>query len=150
MAEENQFTVELKHIEGLEFGVKFDHPDMGEMPIGGGVGPSASRLLAAAAANCLSASLLYCVSKNTPPAGSLQAKAVCSLERNKKGRTRIGGIEVTLEVNSELEQAVRMERCLDLYEDFSVAAVSLRQGFPISVRVVNDQGETLHLNPDSA
>lgn len=77
----------------------------------------------------------------------MQAKALCTLVRNGKGRTRIGDIAVTLQVNGELEQAVRMQHCLDLYEEFSVAAVSLRQGFPVSVRVVNEQGETLQQNP---
>ena len=144
MSQDNQFTVELRHVEGLEFRVKFDMEKLDELAVGGGAGPSASRLLAAAAANCLSASLLYCVAKNDPPAGSLQARAVCSLVKNTKGRTRIGNITVTLEVNGELEQAVRMRRCLDLYQEFSVAAVSLRQGFPVDVHVVNQQGETLH------
>ena len=144
MAEENQFTIELKHVEGLEFRVKFDMESLAELPVGGGAGPSASRLLAAAAANCLSASLLYCIAKNSPPAGSLQAKAVCSLVRNAKGRTCIGDIAVTLEVNAELEQAVRLQRCLNLYEEFSLVAVSLRQGFPVSVCVISKEGETLH------
>jgi len=152
MSEDNQLTVEMTHVEGLEFSVRFD-PDgsntWSDKPfsVGGGAGPSASRLLAVAAANCLSASLLYCVAKNSPPAGSLKARAVCRVGRNEKGRSRVGSIEVTLEVNGEFEQAVRMQRCLGLYEEFSVAAVSLRQGFPVKVRVVNERGETLHQNP---
>ncbi|MCB1752340.1 MAG: OsmC family protein [Gammaproteobacteria bacterium] len=149
MAEDNQFKIELRHVAGLEFRVKFDLENLDELPVGGGAGPSASRLLAAAAANCLSASLLYCVAKQSPPAGSLHASAVCRLIRDAQGRTRIGSIAVTIEVSSEIEQAVRLKRCLDLYEEFSLAAAGLRQGFPVSARVVNAQGETLHQNPDS-
>lgn len=153
ISEDNQFTIELKHLEGLEFRVRFDQKQMEEMLVGkppsdsGGTGPNASRLLAAAAANCLSASLLYCIGKNDPPAGSLRTRATCHLNRNEKGRTRIQSIAITLEVNRELEQALRMKRCLDLYEDFSVVTASLRQGFPVDVRVVNRQGETLHQSP---
>jgi len=147
LAEDNQFTIEMKHVEGLEFRVKFDLENLDELSVGGGAAPSASRLLAAAAANCLSASLLYCVAKNSPSAGSLHARAFCCLERNERGRTRISSIAITLEVNSELEQALRMKRCLNLYEEFSMAAASLRQGFPVSVRVLNEQGETLQQNP---
>ncbi|MCP4289444.1 MAG: OsmC family peroxiredoxin [Gammaproteobacteria bacterium] len=148
MSDSNQIIIELEHVKGLEFSVKFDLGSTDEPPekrlsIGGGAGPSATRLLTAAAANCLAASLLYCVAKNAPPAGSLRTSAVCTLSRNEKGRQRIGNIAVTLEVSSELEQAARMNRCLNVYEDFSLAAASLREGFPIDVRVVNDQGVTL-------
>jgi len=144
MAADNQFEIELNHLQGLEFKVKFDLENLAEMSVGGDAAPGASRLVAAAAANCLSASLLYCVAKNNPPAGSLKARAVCSLVRNSKGRTRIAGIAITLEVNRELEQAARLQNCLNLYEEFSVAAQSLRHGFPVDVQVLNRQGEILH------
>lgn len=153
MAEDNQFTIELKHLEGLEFRVRFDQENMEEILVGkplsssGGSGPNASRLLAAAAANCLSASLLYCIGKNEPPPGSLRTRATCHLHRNEQGRTRIQRIAITLEVNGALEQALRKKRCLELYEDFSVVTASLRQGFPVDVCVVNKQGETLHQSP---
>lgn len=144
MAADNQFTIELTQLDGLEFKVKFDLEKLAEMRIGGDASPGAARLVAAAAANCLGASLLYCVAKNDPPAGSLKARVTCNLVRNDKGRTRIGSLAVTLEVNGELEQAVRLQGCLGLYEQFSLAAQSLRQGFPVDVQVVNQRGETLH------
>jgi uncharacterized OsmC-like protein len=150
MSEEKRFTLQLEQLEGYEFRVVFDLDSIDDLvvdeppPLGGANGPNPSRLLATAAANCLGASLLYCISKNSPPDGSLRASAECTLSRNDKGRLRIGGINVTLEVSGELEQSVRTRRCLDLYEDFCVVTASLREGFPISARVVNEQGETLH------
>jgi uncharacterized OsmC-like protein len=77
MSKEGEFTIEMEQLEGYEFRVRFDIESMGDIimdepePLGAGQGPNPSRVLAAAAANCLSASLLYCVSKNDPPAGSI-------------------------------------------------------------------------------
>lgn len=150
MSKQSQFTIELEQLQGYEFKVGFDLEGADDLlvdepaPLGQGRGPNPSRLVAAAAANCLSASLLYCVSKNQPPAGSVRTTATCTLERNEKGRLRIGGMEVQLQVTGELEQAVRMKRCLDLFEDFCVVTASLREGFPIEVSVVNEQQNVLH------
>ena len=150
MSEEKRFSLQLEQLEGYEFRVVFDLDSIDDLvvdeppPLSNASGPNPSRLLATAAANCLSASLLYCISKNDPPGESLRASAECTLARNAKGRLRIGRIDVTLEVNGELEQSVRTRRCLDLYEDFCVVTASLREGFPIHAKVVNAQGETLH------
>jgi hypothetical protein len=53
-------------------------------------------------------------------------------------------MKVMLQVDGELEQAVRMKRCLDLFEDFCVVSASLREGFPIDVSVLGQTGETLY------
>lgn len=150
MSEQTQFTIELEQLEGYEFKVRFDLDGIEPLlvdetpPVGEGRGPSPSRMLTAAAANCLSASLLYCVTKNQPPGGSLHATATCNLGRNEKGRLRIVGIDVQLKLAAQLEQAARTKRCLDLFEDFCVVSASLRDGFPVSVAVLNAQGEVLH------
>lgn len=150
MSEQKQFTIELDQLQGYEFKVRFDLDGIEPLlldepaPIGQGRGPNPSRLVAAAAANCLGASLLYCVSKNQPPQGSLRASATCTLGRNEQGRLRITGIDVRLELAATLEQAARTKRCLDLFEDFCVVSASLREGFPVSVAVLNERGEILH------
>jgi len=150
MSEQKQFTIELDQLQGYEFKVRFDLDGVEPLlvdepaPIGQGQGPNPSRLVAAAAANCLGASLLYCVSKNQPSQGSLRASATCTLGRNEKGRLRITGIDVRLELAATLEQAARTKRCLDLFEDFCVVSASLRDGFPVSVAVLNERGEILH------
>lgn len=82
--------------------------------------------------------------KNAPPGGSLHTRATCTLTRNAGGRLRIGNIHVTLKVNGELEEAARMKRCLDLFEDFCVVTASLREGFPIDVEVVGEAGQRLY------
>ncbi|MEW7983595.1 MAG: OsmC family protein [gamma proteobacterium symbiont of Phacoides pectinatus] len=150
MSKEGEFTIHMEHIQGYEFKVNFDLQGMRTLlmdeppPLGDARGPNPSRLLTAAAANCLSASLLYCVSKSDPPAGSLRTSATCALTRNDRKRLRIDSMQVRLQVDGELEQAVRMKRCLALFEDFCVVTDSLRHGFPIGVEVVNPSGEVLH------
>ena len=150
MSKEGQFTIEMEQLEGYAFKISFDLEGADDIiadeppPLGQGKGPNPSRMLAAAAANCLSASLLFCVTKNDPPPGSVRTTAICTMERNGKGRLRIGRIDVRLSVNGELEEAARMKRCLDLFEEFCVVTASLREGFEVGVEVVNEGGEVLH------
>ncbi len=109
MSKEGQFTIEMEQLEGYQFKVTFDLEKVEDLlvdeppPLGEGAGPNPSRMLTVAAANCLSASLLYCVTKNEPPAGSLKTTATCTLGRNDKGKLRILRIDARLEVNGEIE-----------------------------------------------
>ena len=150
MSDEKQFTIEMEQLQGYEFKVKFDLAGVDELlvdeppPVGEGKGPNPSRMITVAAANCLSASLLYCVTKNEPPAGNMHTTATCTMKRNAQGRLRIGDIQVRIIVDGKLESAARMKRCLDLFEEFCVVTASLRDGFPIGVEVVGQGGETLH------
>lgn len=150
MSEVGRFTLHLEHLEGYEFKVKFDWDNVEDvlmdepLPLGGKAGPNASRMLAAATANCLSASLLFCVSKEETAPHSLKATAICKMVRNEKKRLRVGGMEVRLTVSGELEQSVRMQRCFCLFEDFCVVTASVREGIPVAVTVDNEAGEILH------
>jgi len=137
--EQGRFTIHLEQQEGYQINVRFDWKRAADLlmdeppPLGETGGPNASRLLAAAAANCLSASLLYCLYKEEPPDNSLRAEATCILIRNAQKRLRIGGLEVKLIVNDEV-----------LFEDFCVVSASIRDGIPIAVSVVDEAGQLLH------
>ncbi|MEI6413045.1 MAG: OsmC family protein [Pseudomonadota bacterium] len=150
MSDESQFTLELTQLEGYRFEVRFDVPEMPPLvtdepvPLGGGTGPNPSRLIAAAAANCLSASLLFCLAKENPPGSAIKTQVTCQLVRNDKKRLRIGAMKVRLAVNESLAQSVRMARCQTLFEDFCVATASLRDGIPVTVEVVDPLGTLLH------
>lgn len=150
MSEEGRFTLHLEQLEGYEFKVRFDWDQVPELivdeppPLGGRAGPNPSRLLAVAAANCLSASLLYCVTKNEPPAGAVKTAVTCRMVRNDKQRLRVGGLAVRIEVDEAIADAARFGRCLDLFEDFCVVTASVRQGIPVAVEVVGPTGEVLH------
>jgi organic hydroperoxide reductase OsmC/OhrA len=152
MSEEGRFTIHLEQLEGYQFKVAFDLPRAADLlmdeppPLGEREGPNASRLVAAAAANCLSASLLFCLTKTLEemPSGAIKAAATCRLVRDEKKRLRVGGLEVELTINDELERSARLQRCMGLFEDFCVVSASIRQGIPIQVRVQNGAGEVLH------
>jgi len=150
MSEEGRFTIYLEQRENYEINVRFDWKQAADLlmdeppPLGEASGPNASRLLAAAAANCMSASLLYCLAKEEPPANSLHTEATCIMVRTEKNRLRIGGMEVKLIVNDELADAKRFDRCKDLFEDFCIVSASIRQGIPIKVSVEDEQGQLLH------
>lgn len=150
MSEEGRFTIHLEQQEDYQINVRFDWKKAADLlmdeppPLGESSGPNASRLLAAAAANCLSASLLYCLGKEEPPANSLKAEATCIMVRSEKKRLRIGGMEVKLIVNEKLTGSKRFDRCKDLFEDFCIVSASIREGIPISVSVEDESGQVLH------
>ncbi|HYN79682.1 MAG TPA: OsmC family peroxiredoxin [Lamprocystis sp. (in: g-proteobacteria)] len=150
MSEEGRFTIHLAQQEGFQINVAFDWkrpPDllMDEgPPLGEQVGPNASRLLTAAAANCLSASLLHCVFKDEPPDQCLTTEATCIMVRNEKKRLRIGRLEVKLIVGAVMVESPRFARCKDLFEDFCVVSASIRQGIPMQVTIVDESGAVLH------
>lgn len=150
MSEQSSFTIHLEQLEGLSFKVGFDWPLAPELitdepePLGRASGPNAARLLAAAAANCLSASLLYCVQKAEAGAGQLSARAHCELGRNAQGRLRIQQLRVSITVADAVLASRRIGRCLELFEDFCVVTQSIREGIPVSVEVFDAEGRLLH------
>lgn len=150
MSEAGRFTIHLEHLEDYEFKVKFDWDSIDDVlmdepaPLGRRAGPNASRMLAAAVANCLSASLMFCVHKSEVPPRGMRTSAICKLVRNEKRRLRIGGMEVRLSVAADTEQSARLKRCLNLFEDFCVVTASVKQGIPVTVTVENEAGEVLH------
>jgi organic hydroperoxide reductase OsmC/OhrA len=150
MSEEGRFTIHLEQQEDFQIVARFDWKKAADLlmdeppPLGETSGPNASRLLAAAAANCLSASLLYCLAKDEPPARSLRTEATCIMIRNEKKRLRIGGMEVKLIAGDALVNSKRFDRCKTLFEDFCVVSASIREGIPIKVSVEDERGTLLH------
>ncbi|KPJ87322.1 MAG: osmotically inducible protein OsmC [Gammaproteobacteria bacterium SG8_11] len=150
MEEQSRFTIHVEHLQNYEFNVKFDWDEAPDLlmdeppPLGQQHGPNASRLLAAAVANCLSASLLFCLKKNEAPAQSVKTQVTCMLTRNEKQRLRIGGMEVQICADTDHFDATRLKRCLQMFEDFCVVTASIREGIPVSVKVVDQQGVLIH------
>jgi organic hydroperoxide reductase OsmC/OhrA len=149
MSEEGRFTLELEQLEGYEFKISFDWDQVPDLlvdeppPLGGRRGPNASRMLAAAVANCLSASLLYCLGKTDVPDRGARSSVTCKVIRNERGRLRIGGLDVRITLADELASSARLKRCKDLFEDFCVVTASVREGIDVNVDVVDGQGESL-------
>ncbi len=150
MSEEGFFTIHLEQLEDYAFKVRFDLPKAADLlmdeppPLGERAGPNAARLLAAATANCLSASLMYCLARGEAPAQAVKTEVTCRIVRNEQQRLRVGGLEVRITLGPELLDSARLKRCLALFEDFCVVTASLRQGVPVEVAVVSAAGELLH------
>jgi organic hydroperoxide reductase OsmC/OhrA len=150
MSEIRQFTLHLEQVEGFEFKVRFDWPDVPDLlldepaPLGNQAGPNAARLIAAGVANCLSASLLFCLqqSRNTPD--GVSATVTGSIGRNDQGRLRLTGIDVDLRLAGIPGDRARLERCFGLFENYCVVTQAVREGIPIGVRVLDENGTVLH------
>lgn len=112
-------------------GLRMDEPE----PMGGGDGPNAARLLAAAVGNCLSSSALFCLRKGRVSVTGMRTEVRTALTRNEAGRLRIGKIEVDLHPIVADEDQARMARCLDLFEDFCLVTESVRGGIDVGVEV---------------
>jgi uncharacterized OsmC-like protein len=149
MAEQPQFTFTLEQKQDMQFLVKFDSDEFDDLlldepePIGSGKGPNASRILGAAVANCLSASLLFCLRKARQEPASIKATVTGHMTRNEQKRLRVGGFDVSIEVSGIDREAAGSRRCLELFEDFCVVTASIRKGLPVSVKVVDEAGERL-------
>jgi organic hydroperoxide reductase OsmC/OhrA len=135
------FSVTLELKQGYTFEVDFDQAGLPPLvmdeppPLGEGRGPNASRVLAAAVGNCLSASALYCLRRARIEVQGLRTVVTGRLARNERGRLRIGGLSVTLHLDLKPEDRSRIGRCLELFEDFCVVTESVRRGVDVAVRV---------------
>jgi organic hydroperoxide reductase OsmC/OhrA len=150
MSEPLSFTINLEQEQGYQFRVKFDWPRVPELlvdepePLGAAAGPNAARLVAAAVANCLSASLLFCMRKFRQSPGKLRAEVTGTLARNERGRLRIGGFDVSIHLADEAASIGHFDRCLHQFEDFCVVTDSIRQGIPVRVQVLDSAGRKVH------
>ncbi len=146
--EHEALVVRLERESGYRFSADFssavpslhlDEPP----PLGDGSGPNPSALLGAAIADCLSASLVYCLERAHLAVGDVSAEAKVSFERNGAGRLRIGHVEVRLRPEIVGEPGGRAGRCLELFEDFCVVTESVRSGIQVDVTVAPAWSEAL-------
>ncbi len=140
MSEHTVHHVTLSLTQGFEFVASFDDlPGSPTVlldeptPLGESKGPNAAALLAAAAGNCLAASLLFCLQKSRASVGTMKARVSAHVGRNEDGRLRIAHIDVELEPGLGEDDLARLERCSGLFEDFCVVTQSLRKGVPVNV-----------------
>ena len=140
-SEQNVFITKLERIKDYQFRVKFDLPGMPELgtdepePLGRNAGPNPARLLSAAVGNCLSSSLVFCLSKGRIGVDDLKASVETVMRRNEKGRWRIASLNVKLHPVIREDDIARSKRCLELFEDFCIVTQSVRKGIEVNVDV---------------
>ncbi|MDQ1372435.1 MAG: hypothetical protein QG582_1351 [Candidatus Thermoplasmatota archaeon] len=131
----------IRRKEGYKFEISFDEWDKGTVsmdepvPLGGASAPNASMMLSSAVGHCLSASLLFCLSRSRVEAEDLGADVVTSLARNDKGRWRIEGIKVMMKPVVKDSDREKLERCLTMFEDFCIVTASVREGIKVEVEI---------------
>jgi organic hydroperoxide reductase OsmC/OhrA len=146
VSDAHTFSLGLSQVERFQFDVTFDNAAWPPLrldepvPLGDDSAPNASRILAAAVGNCLSASLLFCLEKSRVPVKGLQGTVTGEIVRNAKGRMRIGAMKVVLHPVLDGVPVERMARCLDLFEDFCVVTQSVRGGIDVQVSVEAETG----------
>ena len=137
----SEFTLSVEQIHDYEFRVKFDKPEIADLtvdeppPLGQNRGPNPSRLLAAAIANCLSASLLFCTKRARVELGPVHADVKMQLVRNENKRLRVGKVEVVIDPGLPAAERDKAARCLEIFEDFCIVTQSVRDGIDITVSV---------------
>ena len=150
MSDQQLIELTLEQTGDYEFRVRFDGTAIPDIttdeaaPLGGDAGPNPGRLLTAAVANCLSASLLFALRKFKNAPEKLVTKARATLERNEHGRLRVTRINVDVQLAEPTAAFEHAERALAQFEDFCIVTESVRQGVAVDVSVRDATGALVH------
>ena len=112
-------------------------------PLGEGAGPSPERLLGAAIANCLCASLVFAINKFKGDPGRLSATATCETGRNENNRVRVTNVKVDIALGTNPDELPHLDRALSQFEEFCTVSQSVRAGIPLAVSVRASDGRLL-------
>ncbi len=145
--DDSQFSISLKRIENYLFQIDFgafgnvltDEPE----PLGGGEGPNPSAMLAAAVANCLSASLLFALRKHKDDPGELTATVTGHVQRVERFR-RVTGFEVQIRLGVPGSSLPGLSQAVSVFENFCTVTQSVRHGVPVAVEIVDSDGVRMH------
>lgn len=138
---ETQSVTTIDLVENYTFRVGFDNEAKTELimdeprPVGEGAGPDASRVLAAAVGNCLTASLLFCLRKARIDIDDIKSTAKVTLARSEEGYWRIQKLDILLEPEVKSHDKPRIKRCLEIFENYCVVTSSVRKGIQVNVKV---------------
>lgn len=141
-------TVRLTQQAGYAFLVDFGEnlPELltdEPAPLGEGRGPNPSRLLLAAIANCLAASLTFALKKYGNAPGPIEATISGELQRNSEGRWRIPQVVAELKLAEHPGMHKHLDRVLAQFEAFCIVTQSVRDGIDVQLRVRDRDGHVL-------
>jgi len=138
--ETREFEISVEREKGYQFRVDFGLENVKDLlvdedpPLGEGLGPDSSRLLAAAVSQCMMSSLLFCLQKSRAETQGMKANTRMSFKRNQEGRLRIRGIDISIEISVEEES--KFERCQSIFENFCTVTQSIKNGIPVKARLI--------------
>ena len=144
MTEEKEFTYEInmEKLENYKFLVDFGGSipsllmdETEDVPGGEETGPTASMLMGAAVGNCLSASLVFCLSKKRVNLKNLKTKITLKRKRNDKGYWSISGIVVDLQPEIAEEDRERFDKCVEIFRNYCIVSNSIETGIPLTVNI---------------
>ena len=140
--DKHTFEIKMEKTGPMEFKTTFvdtEYPDLmfDEPKHSGGEDkyPNAARIVTAAIANCLSASLSFCLTKSKVEIEELKTRAKCTMGRNEEGRLRIKKVEIEIETKLDQEKEKKIKRCIEMFEKFCVVSQSLTEGIEIEAKV---------------
>ncbi len=147
MADQKSFSVHLELLENYVFKADFD--EYGYIltdeppPLGQGEGPNPARLIGAAVANCLSASLMFALGKKKQKVADLKAEVEGCIDRV-DGYWRIVNLDVTIRADVDHIPEELVEEATRQFEAFCIVTQSIRRGIPIQVEIKDSQQKTLY------
>ncbi len=150
MSDTQSFSVTVQQESDYVFRIQFDETAIPDLltdepePLGGGSGPNPSRLLAAAVANCMSASLLFALRKYKNQPGPITTRATATMGRSEAGRMRVERINAEIQLADRADQHQHLDRILEQFEAFCVVTESVRQGVDVAISVRDVDGTLLH------
>ena len=141
-------TVHLTQVQDYAFDLAFDGiPALWRAdeppPLGQGSGPSPEHLLAAAVANCLSASLLFALRKFKQQPEPIRCQVQATVGRNEQRQMRVLGLAARLTLGVPAAALEHLDRVLASFENFCTVTQSVRQGIPVEVAVFDALGVRL-------
>ncbi|MFW9984871.1 MAG: OsmC family protein [Candidatus Odinarchaeota archaeon] len=143
--ESHSYTIFVERVHDFEFRVQFDRIEFPEWtldepsPLGQDKGPNATRVLAAAIGNCLSASLLFCLQRSKLMVDSLRTEVTPTSARNEEGRWRVHHVDVKILIKTAENDSKRFQRCVEIFEKYCIVTASVRQGIPVNVNVLQSE-----------
>ena len=102
-------------------------------PVGDGQGPNAAMVLGAAIGDCLSATLVNCLTRAHVELQALTATVATRVARDQTGRFRISGIEVQFCPTVPAGGRAGLERCQAIFQDYCTVTESVREGVRVTV-----------------
>lgn len=141
--QEVKFGIELDLIDNLQFNIKFDLPNapdliMDEPPMfgGEGTGPNAARMIAAGVANCLAASLTFCLRRVKADLKGMNAIVHGTIGRE-EGLLRLQKLDLELHPRLGAKAGLeKLKKCENLFEKYCIVTESLRRGLHVNVEIV--------------